>query len=282
LEFFNHERNAFTGADADRENVFEQCHRGTIFLDEVSELPRELQTRLLRMLDQRTIRRVGSNVQRRVDVRIVAATNRTLLDDVHAGSFREDLYYRLAVVRIVLPPLRARRDDIPDLARHFLTQAGCADLDAVLTPQVLEALASRRWPGNVRELRNVLERAVVLSHGAAELVEDQPPGPERIERPPESNEDRTAESAEAKGEIVEQEEAVSAPRLGGWLARALPPQLYQLPYKELKKMLVEELENLYIDRLLRRCGRNIARIAEQGQVDRHLVRKVLQRLEHKK
>ena len=260
-ELFGHERGAFTGAEVEREGVFERCRGGTVFLDEVGELPLELQTRLLRVLDQRTIRRVGGDYQRPVDVRLVAATNRTLGEEVRAGSFREDLFYRLAVVRIVLPPLRERREDIPRLARHFLAQAGCFDPDSVLTPEVLDALTSRRWPGNVRELRNALERAVVLSDGAEGLLQQDPP----IEP-----------AAPPAGSGVPSEEPFPA---GGWLAHALPVALFRLPYKDLKTMLVEELQNLYIGRLLQRHGKNISRIAEEAQVDRHLVRRVLQRLE---
>jgi DNA-binding NtrC family response regulator len=260
-ELFGHERGAFTGAEREREGVFERCRGGTVFLDEVGELPLQLQTRLLRVLDQRTVRRVGGDHQRPVDVRLVAATNRNLSEEVGAGRFRGDLFYRLAVVRIVLPPLRERREDIPALARHFLAQAGCFDPEAVLTPEVLEALASRRWPGNVRELRNALERAVVLSEGAEGLLqEDQPIEPAT---PPAGS----------------QAPFEASPPAGGWLGHALPAALFRLPYKELKNMLVEELQNLYIGRLLQRHGKNISRIAEEAQVDRHLVRRVLQRLE---
>ena len=258
-ELFGHERGAFTGAVAEREGAFEKCRGGTVFLDEVGELALELQPRLLRVLDQRTVRRVGSNVRRRVDVRLVAATNRDLAGEVKARRFRQDLYYRLAVVRIVLPPLRKRREDIALLARHFLRQSGCAAPDSVLSDEVLEALRSRRWTGNVREMRNVLERAVVLSDGAEGAFNEV-----TIER---------ASVVAAKPEAAPQPE----PEGAGWLARNLPQQLFQLPYKELKKLLVEELEDLYVGRLYRIHGNNISRIAQEAGVDRHLVRKVLQR-----
>jgi transcriptional regulator with PAS, ATPase and Fis domain len=255
-ELFGHERGAFTGAVTEREGVFEKSRGGTVFLDEIGELPLALQTRLLRVLDQRTVRRLGSNVQRRVDIRLVAATNRTLSEEVKEGRFRQDLYYRLAVVRIVIPPLRKRREDIPLLARHFLYQAGCADVDAVLTPEVLEVLRSRRWAGNVRELRNIIERAIVLSDGSEGLLDE-----------------RTLEQTTS-----EEIPPAPAPVSSGWLGRALAPQLFKLPYKELKRMLIEELEDLYIGRLAARHGTNISRIAQEAGVDRHLVRKVLQRL----
>jgi transcriptional regulator with AAA-type ATPase domain len=166
-EFFGHEKGAFTGATQAREGVFERARGGTVFLDEIGELPQLLQTRLLRVLDRRQVKRVGGTSLRRVDVRLVAATNRDLRQEVEQGRFRQDLYYRLAVVCVVLPPLRQRREDIPLLARHFLWQSGCPDPDTVLTPDMLELLETRRWRGNVRELRNAIEEAVVLVDGAA-------------------------------------------------------------------------------------------------------------------
>jgi len=279
-ELFGHERGAFTGAVTEREGVFEKYRGGTVFLDEIGELPLALQTRLLRVLDQRTVKRVGGNLQRRVDIRLVAATNRELRKEVAEGRFREDLYYRLAVVRIVLPPLRRRREDIPLLARHFLFQAGCADLDAVLTEEVLEVLRSRRWPGNVRELRNMLERAMIFSDGSEGLLDErtqersmsgaalQPPGrdhPPALDSAPTPGPDPAPAPESA---------AVEA----GWLGRALPAWLFRLPYRQLKQMLVEELEDLYIGRLAALHGTNLSRIAQEAGVDRHLVRKVLQRL----
>jgi len=253
-ELFGHERGAFTGAVGERAGVFEKCRGGTVFLDEIGELPLELQTRLLRVLDRRIVKRVGSNLERKVDVRLVAATNRDLSSEVAAGRFRKDLFYRLAVVRIALPPLRKRRDDIPVLARHFLVEAGCIDPQRVLTPQVQDVLNSRRWTGNVRELRNVIERAVVLSDGSEGLLDEV-----TREQAPQA----TPDGPPLAG--------------GGYLARALPPQLMGLPYKELKRLVVEELEDLYIGRLHARHGNNISRIAQEAGVDRHLVRKVLQR-----
>jgi len=164
-ELFGHEKGAFTGAVKAREGVFERARGGTVFLDEIGELPTQLQTRLLRVLDRRQVKRVGGNIHRRVDVRLVAATNRDLATEVQAGRFRQDLFYRLAVVRIAVPPLRHRGDDIALLARHFLWQAGCADPHALLTPEMLRLLQSRRWNGNVRELRNAIEEAMVLVDG---------------------------------------------------------------------------------------------------------------------
>jgi transcriptional regulator with GAF, ATPase, and Fis domain len=270
-ELFGHERGAFTGAVSEREGVFEKCRGGTVFLDEIGELPLEFQTRLLRVLDERTVKRIGSNERRRVDVRLVAATNRNLAHEVREGRFRQDLFYRLAVVRIVLPPLRKRREDIPLLARHFLHHTGCVDPQDVLTADVMKVLVSRRWPGNVRELRNVIERAVVLSDGAEGLLEE----PSSSSQPA-----RARTSSGASSPPAASPSAVEVAPPSGWLARALPPPVFQLPYKDLKRALVEELECLYIGRLFERYGKNISRIAQEAGVDRHLVRRVLERLGH--
>jgi len=158
-ELFGHVRGAFSGAVNDRKGVFEEADGGTLFLDEIGELPLATQAKLLRALETRSVRRVGSNTAKPVDVRIVAATNRPLAQSVNEGTFREDLYYRLAVVEIVLPPLRSRREDVPLLARHFFMMLGGA---GELPQPFLASLAQRSFPGNVRELRNFIERAMLL------------------------------------------------------------------------------------------------------------------------
>jgi two-component system response regulator GlrR len=162
-ELFGHERGAFTGAMQRRVGAFEEASGGTIFLDEIGELPQELQPKLLRVLEKREIRRVGSNGFLPVDVRIIAATNRDLRTEVNSGRFRSDLFYRLAVLRIVLPPLRQRPEDVPPLALAILNaiDPGGSAPD-LRDPEFLTSLASSAWPGNVRELRNHLERCVVL------------------------------------------------------------------------------------------------------------------------
>ncbi len=166
-EFFGHARGAFTGAVRDRVGRFELADGGTLFLDEVGEIPLELQGKLLRVLQEGTFERVGEDRTRRVDVRVVAATNRDLPREIEARTFREDLYYRLAVFPIQLPPLRERREDIGLLAARFLAQA-CQKLgkrSPRLTPGDVQALERYDWPGNVRELASAVERAVILSHG---------------------------------------------------------------------------------------------------------------------
>jgi DNA-binding NtrC family response regulator len=166
-ELFGHERGAFTNADAPRVGRFELADGGTILLDEVSEIELDLQAKLLRVLQERQFERVGSSVSRPLDVRIIASTNRDLHQEIKAGRFREDLFYRLAVIPIQVPPLRRRVEDIPLLARHFLHKAcqrtgrapGC------LTDSALDLLVQHAWPGNVRELENAMHRAVLLANG---------------------------------------------------------------------------------------------------------------------
>ena len=168
-ELFGHERGAFTGAAARRPGCFELANGGTLLLDEISEMPFSLQAKLLRVLEDRKIRRLGGTHEVPVDVRVLAATNRDPQDAVRQGSFREDLLYRLNVITIELPPLRRRKDDIPLLAQHLATQlAERHNRPArLLSAAALEALLAHTWPGNVRELRNVIERAVIICPGEA-------------------------------------------------------------------------------------------------------------------
>ena len=164
-ELFGHEKGSFTGATEQREGRFEAADGGTLFLDEIGEIPESTQVKLLRFLQQKEFERVGGNETISVDVRIVAATNRDLEEQVRKGDFREDLYYRLNVINIHIPPLRARRDDIPLLVHHFIAkyaEQNRKEIDSV-EPEAMEALRDYEWPGNVRELENVIERAVVLA-----------------------------------------------------------------------------------------------------------------------
>jgi DNA-binding NtrC family response regulator len=164
-ELFGHVKGAFTGAERDRAGAFELAHRGTLFLDEIGELPLDLQPLLLRALEQREVRRVGEGKYRAVDVRVVAATNRSLEEEVRAGRFRGDLLHRLAVIRVRLPPLRERREDVADLLAWLLEQMGPRARDFAPSPELLAALEEHDWPGNVRELKNFAERAVALAEG---------------------------------------------------------------------------------------------------------------------
>lgn len=172
-ELFGHEKGAFTNAISQRKGRFELAHGGTIFLDEIGDVPPAMQVKLLRVLQERTFERLGAIEPIHVDVRIVAATNRPLGQLVASGKFREDLYYRLNVVKVALPPLRERREDIPLLARHFaLKYAPCGTPGKGFDAATMEALVRHAWPGNVRELENAIERACVVSRGPSILVAD--------------------------------------------------------------------------------------------------------------
>ncbi|HEY8039835.1 MAG TPA: sigma 54-interacting transcriptional regulator [Polyangiaceae bacterium] len=240
-ELFGHVRGAFTGATSDRKGVFEEADGGTLFLDEIGEMPLALQPKLLRAIESRSVRRVGASTARAIDVRIVAATNRPLARCVNEGSFREDLYYRLAVVALSLAPLRTRRDDIPLLARHFYR--ALAGADAGELPQDFVArLGGRSWPGNVRELRNFIERSVSLG-----LVDARPA---RTSRPP---------------------PAAPLPSLDGMMA-------LKLPLKEARQAWVESFESVYVRDLLRQAGGNVTRAAERAGVSRRFLQRMIARL----
>jgi transcriptional regulator with PAS, ATPase and Fis domain len=236
-ELFGHVRGAFTGAVEHRRGLFEEANGGTIFLDEIGELPLALQAKLLRLLETREVRPVGANAARKVDVRVVAATNRTLAQAVNEGKFREDLYYRLAVVQILIPPLRARRDDVLLLARHF--HRAFAGPKAPFPMGLVPALMSRSWPGNVRELRNFVERSVSLQWTASAGA--QPSSDPEIDVPPG--------------------------------IEALIPT--HLPLKEAREAWVQRFETLYLRALLKRTGGNISRAAEEAGVNRRWLQRLL-------
>jgi two-component system response regulator AtoC len=181
-EFFGFVKGAFTGADRDKEGLFEAADGGTLFLDEVGELPGALQVKLLRALQEGEVRRIGATDTKRVDVRVISATNMDLEEGVERGTFRKDLYYRLAVVPVHLPQLRARREEIPQLAAHLLdrhAQRLHVPVNAI-APDAMEALLAYTWPGNIRELENVIERALVLTDGSVISLDDLP---EAVRRP---------------------------------------------------------------------------------------------------
>jgi two-component system response regulator AtoC len=236
-ELFGYERGAFTGAVRQRQGKFEDANTGTLFLDEIGELPAGVQAKLLRVLQERSFERVGGNRAVSVDVRVVAATNRNLETMIAQGDFREDLYYRLNVFPIVLPPLRERPEDIVLLAEYFLRRH--ADLSAgrvrAISPHVLSAMMNYPWRGNVRELENLIKRALVKTEGdTIERIELQEDAPATNEEPP-------------------------------------PAPSPQMPYKEYLSAVLRTAEERYLLRMLRDQKGNINQIARLMDVDRKTV-----------
>jgi len=238
-ELFGHERGAFTGAERQHVGAFEQAHGGTLFLDEIGELPSALQPTLLGILERKRFRRLGGKTDLSLDVRIISATHRDLRAEVNAGTFRLDLYYRLAVVSLSVPPLRDHPEDIPLLAEHFLHEIGYEGaLEAVLSDRTLESLRIHHWPGNVRELRNLIESIVAM--GEAPSLEEAPAAPAGPADDP--------------------------------IARVLDST-----YREARTHLLHEFEHRYLRRLLERTGGNVARAAREARMDRSHLIDLLQR-----
>ena len=241
---FGHEQGAFAGADdARHEGAFERAHGGTLFVNDVGELPLELQPRLLRVLETRSIERVGGTETVGVDFRLVAATHKDLRAEIDAGRFREDLFYRLAEARVFLPPLRARPADIPLLARHFLDELQTAEHPLAISEEALASLSRRRWPGNVRELRSVLARAAALSA------------------------DGTIAAADLAGEGF---------GFRGSTAEREPLDLTGT-FAEAKARAVERFEAAYLELLLRRCGGNLSKASRQADIARNHLRALLKK-----
>jgi len=248
-ELFGHTKGAFTGAATDRAGAFEHAHGGTVFLDEIGDLSPELQPKLLRVLEKREIRRVGTNTVQKIDVRIICATNRRMDVEVNEGRFREDLFYRLSVVPIELPPLRRRRDDVPLLARQFIADLHgkdaleeIADFDAAM-----DILKRHEWPGNVRELRNLIELAFYSSHRPINLSSFLSLGHfSQIGRQP-----------------AEPELNVSADR----------------PFKDAKNDLITEFEKGYIAELLERNDNNVSKSAREAGIERAYLQRLIRKYE---
>jgi len=203
-ELFGHERGAFTGATQRKEGRFLLAHRGTLFLDEIGELSLPTQAKILRVLQTREFESLGSVRTIKVDVRIIATTNRELEAMVREGRFRDDLFYRLNVVPVVLPPLRERLEDLPRLAEHFLEKYGAKNRKKVkaLAPEVLQVFRSYPWPGNIRELENVLERGVIVCAGDTLTLADLPPGLRQLGHWEPQGEEPEAELPELEKQLI--------------------------------------------------------------------------------
>jgi DNA-binding NtrC family response regulator len=241
---FGHEKGAFTGADRTTVGLFEAASGGTVFLDEIGELPAPIQAKFLRVLEHREVTRVGGNERRPVDVRVIAATHRDLRHEIDAGRFREDLFFRLAQVRVLLSPLRDRPEDIPVLCQKLLSRVS-ADPQAplVIEAGALSHLQAQPWPGNVRELRNVLARAAALSTGGV------------IRR-----EDVAGEGFGFRGTREER----SALHLAG-------------PFAPAKEHAIERFESAYLAALMKRCNGNLSQASREADLARHYLRELLKR-----
>jgi DNA-binding NtrC family response regulator len=244
---FGHERGAFTGANERQPGVFEAAHGGTVFLDEIGELPTELQPKLLRVLEQRTVARVGSAQPRPIDVRVISATWRDLRAAINGNRFREDLYHRLAQANVELPPLDDRREDIPVLVKHILSRLPrdreCA---RTIDSEALAELRSRAYPGNVRELRNVVERAAWMALGSVITSADL-----AFERRLAGEKHRDETPAEPEGAID--------------------------PFKTAKRTMVDDFERAYLQKLFTRTQGNISRAAALAGIERVYVRKLFRK-----
>ena len=244
-ELFGHVRGAFTGADRERKGAFEAANGGTVFLDEIGEMPIDLQPKLLRAIEAREIRLVGETGTRHVDVRVIAATNRDLEREVNLGRFRGDLFFRLAVVTIQLPPLRQRLQDLPLLLHAILESMGALEQQSLFTAEVCKDMSAHDWPGNVRELRNFVERAVILGAASSMRGGAQPP-------PFPDPSDTT--------------------QITGWTDLDL-----EEPFKVAKERLVTRFERAYLSRLLESSDGNVSRAARQAKLDRMYLSRLLQR-----
>ena len=250
-ELFGHAKGSFTGAATDKQGLIEAANHGTLFLDEIGELAIDLQPQLLRVLDRRQVRRVGETQSVDVDIRVIAATHRDLRAMVKSGQFREDLYYRLAVVATTVPPLRERKADIPALASWFADKMGRGGF--AQSPALLDLLERHDWPGNVRELRNVVERALSLGAAAlTDLGEGRPSSSPSLATSPD-------------------DEAARRP------SHAPGADVLELPFKEAKAALVESFERDYLAALLARHRGNISRAASEAGIDRNYIHRLVKK-----
>lgn len=251
-ELFGHAKGSFTGANRSRIGAFEAAQTGTIFLDEIGEMPLEMQPKLLRAIEAREVRRTGENEPRKIDVRVIAATNRRLEREVNAGRFREDLYFRLSVVTVRIPSLRRRLEDIPILINVILESLNAEDSSHLFTPQVVEDMERYDWPGNVRELRNYVERAVVLEHA-----------------PPASGRGTETMPPMAEDSIADRPAFIAGAPAAG----------VDTPFKVAKEEVITEFERNYLKQLLDWAGGNVSKAARKAKMDRMYLYRLLQRYE---
>lgn len=246
-ELFGHRKGSFTGAIADKRGLFEEAHGGTIFLDEIGEIPTSVQVKLLRVLQEGEIRAVGSNLSRKIDVRLITATNKDLPELIKEGKFREDLYYRINVIGLQLPPLNERSEDISLLAYHFLKKHSARLTKKVdkFSVDVLQILQNYEWVGNVRELENVVERACVLVHGETVHAKDLP--------------------AHVLGQSFYLSDETGT------------KDLTQYPYQEAKDKALASFNRSYISSLLRQTFGNISIASEKAGMDRSNFKKIVKR-----
>src|SRR4051794_31194375 len=274
---FGHEKGSFTGAHAQATGCFEQANGGTIFLDEIGELDISLQPKLLRVLEQREIKRVGGDRTYKVDVRVLAATNRDLREEVNRGTFREDLYFRLSVVHVELPPMRERREDIPGLANHFLREvAGRRGMTMSWSQDAMAALMSHSWAGNVREMRNVVERAAALSDGPvttrADLVFGREMGPSVV-----VSHDLAQAGKQAAQRAAAQLSGIELPQQTGPATFDASLLKAGLGFKQAKQSVVDAFEIAYLQALMIRNDGNITRSAQEAGLTRYHLRELLKR-----
>jgi DNA-binding NtrC family response regulator len=267
-ELFGHVRGAFTGADRERMGAFETADGGTVFLDEIGELPLEMQPKLLRALEAREVRRVGETKTRKIDVRVIAATHRDLEREVNQGRFREDLYYRLAKVNVRVPPLRDRPEDIPILIKAFLSALGQKERSRLFSPQIIAELRRYDWPGNVRELKNYVERSVVL--------DTIPPPAKRSGLQPAFR----GGNLPPPVTIEEGDDAEAAPPTAAILVPTSPSTSMPTPdvaFRIAKESVVEAFERSYIGSLLERCNGNVSKAARVARMDRTYLHQLAQK-----
>ncbi len=256
-ELFGAERGAFTGAGASYPGAFERASGGTVFLDEIGELPLAMQPKLLRVLESKEVRRVGGSSSIDVDIRVIAATNRDLGVEVNRGRFREDLFYRLAVARVQVPALRDRRDDIPLLIDHLLANTPDGG-DTQLATETIDLMLKHDWPGNVRELRNVIERAVLLA--------ESPQGPDSFQK--------SHSSPAAVGAVTL---TPSTTATAAEVMMSVPVDV-SVAFKTAKQDVINEFERRYILKLLAQYDGNISAAARAAGIDRMSIHKMLHRL----